>query len=139
LLKTCRFDPCPDYNIIEAPRYYGINIRGITRKRKKMVKDIKGREVLPKNRVVCIISSVVQGKMCTHPHNRPVGSKYWKEHTDVLLNKKSAEREGNKKLARVLTVKHISGDYVCFYNDKNVSEAETSYHYHPANRFMVVG
>jgi hypothetical protein len=104
-----------------------------------MVKDIKGREILPKNRVVCIISSVLEAKMCTHLFNRPFKDRYWKSHTDILLNKKDADKAGNKKLARVLTVKDISGDHLCFYNDKNSPEAETVFHYHPANRFMVVG
>lgn len=105
----------------------------------RMVKDIKGREVLPKNRVVCIISSVLEAKMCTHPFERPSKDRYWKSHIDTLLNRKDADKAGNKKLARMLTVKEVSGDHISFYNDKNASEEETVFHFHPANRFMIVG
>ena len=102
-----------------------------------MTKDIRGNEIQTKMRVVCIQSSVLMAKMCTHPFERPKGKKFWKEHIDILLNRKDAEKNGNKRFARVLTVKDISNGYLSFYNDKDCPENESLHHYHPANRFMV--
>lgn len=103
-----------------------------------MVKDIKGVEVKPKMRVICIKSSALLAKVCTSFFNKPRGNKNWKNHLDIVLNLKDAESNGNKRFARVLTVKDISGDYLSFYNDKEISEEETLLHYHPANKFMVI-
>lgn len=103
-----------------------------------MTKDIKGTEVQEKMKVVCIKSSVVLAKMCTNQFERPKGRKNWKEHLDILLNIKDAEKNGNKRFARVLTVKSISNGYLSFYNDKDCPENEVLHHFHPANKFMVM-
>jgi cytochrome b involved in lipid metabolism len=103
-----------------------------------MVKDIKGVEIKPKMKVVCIKSSVLLAKVCTHYFNKPTKNKNWKNHLDTILNLKDAEVNGNKKFARVLTVKDMSNGYLSFYNDKDVPEEENLQHYHPANKFMVI-
>jgi hypothetical protein len=126
----------------------------------KTVKDSKGRDIFIGSKVICVDSSVLMIPVCTHPVERPVKvrkGRSWSSdeqrkkeydfcmknaflHTDIILNKKDVKKLDNRRrFGRSLFVKDISGNHISFHNTKDMRPDEVLHHYHPADRFLVIG
>lgn len=121
-----------------------------------MAVDSNGVELKVGLKVVCVRSSVLTIPICVDPFLRPVKKsgvviskdasekrkydssyKYARLHTDMILTRKDAKREGRQKYSKILTIKDISNNSLLFYNDKDKAMDEVLYHFHPSDKFMV--